>query len=191
MTSNTATRGRHDRASKVREKACVGINETTQLLSSVPDVGKCRDKGVNEGVFNFYSIAIARSVVRLAMPSRQQENRWKIGEDVLRMTDAVGGAASCILQLPEGGSPPNFEDQEPDQRERNEWFTQDRDAGSANDHHTKVQRQMREKHRTGERDMNPTSEKRTRQDSFGSWNCPREARRIIQTRQGRLKKAAT
>ena len=77
---------------------------------------------------------------------------------MLSMTVAVGGAECCILRLPEGQGPTNLEDQKPDQREGNEWYTQDRDAGSANDHHTPVKTShwrkrhepnIRETHKTG------------------------------------------
>ena len=69
------------------------------------------------------------------------------------------------LANPRGTRPAKLRKPKPDQRVGNEWFTQDRDAGSANDHHTPVKWQTRRERRAGERDMNTTSEKRTRQDS--------------------------
>ena len=71
----------------LRERACIGIVETTQLLSSVPVGERCRDKSADEDVFSIISVTLARFVVNLAMPLASK----KIGgfdEDVLRTTVA-------------------------------------------------------------------------------------------------------
>ena len=81
----------------------------------------------------FHNIAVARFVVRLAM-SLASKKIGGFGKDVLSMTVALGEAECCIFRLLEGQSLPNFENQKLDQRVGSEWFTQDRDAGSANDH---------------------------------------------------------
>ena len=62
---------------KAHEKACVGINETTQLLSSVPDGGRCRNKSRNGDGLSFHSIAVAHFGGAPRNASCQQENRWK------------------------------------------------------------------------------------------------------------------
>ena len=89
-----------DKASKAREEACVGIVETTQLLSSVSVDERCREKGAHEDAIDNISITIARFVVHVAV-SLASKKIGRSGEDVLSKTVALGEAECCILRLPE------------------------------------------------------------------------------------------
>ena len=74
-----------------------------QLLYSVPDGGRCRNKGRNGDDLSFHKKTVAHVMAHLEMPL----------EDVLSMTVALGGAECCVLRLPEGQGPPNFGHQNP------------------------------------------------------------------------------
>ena len=99
---------------------------------------------------------------------RHQENRWiwrRRGEH-----DRCAWRSGVLyLATPRRDQPAKLRKPKFDQRVGSEQFTQDRDVGSANDHHAPVERQMETERHAGERDKNPTSEKSTRQES-----CVRE-----------------
>ena len=109
---------------------------------------RCRNKGRNGDDLSFHNITVAHFVVHLAMPLANTKIGG-IGGDVLNMTVALGGAECCILRPPRRTRLAKLRKPKLDQRAGNEWFTRDSDASPANDHHTPVQRQMREKHRAG------------------------------------------
>ena len=137
----SATRGRHASAKprRAREQACVGIFETTQLLSSVPVGERCREKGADEDALSIISITLARFVAHLAI-SLASKKIGGFGEGVLRTTVALGETECCILRLPEGQDQLNIRKPKLDQREGNERHTQDSDVRPANDQHTTVHR---------------------------------------------------
>ena len=113
---------------------CVRTNETTQLLSSVPDGGRCRNKGRNGDDLSFHNISVARFVVRLAMPLASKKN----GENWRRRAEHDSSAwRSGVLYLatPRRTRPAKLrKPKKPDPKVGSEWFAQDRDAASTNDH---------------------------------------------------------
>ena len=131
---------------KAHEKAYIGIGETTQLLSSVPVGEKCRNKGAHEDVLCIISITLARFVVRLAMHLASKKIDG-FGEEVLSMTVALGEAECNILRLQKDKAR-QTSNTKTQPKVGSEWFTQDRDVGSSNDHHAPVPRDKWEQNDT-------------------------------------------
>ena len=149
-TSNTATRGRDDKASKAREKACDRIHETTQLLSSVPDGERCRDKVRNGDDLRFHNITVARFVAHLAMPlaSRKIGGNWRRRA----VRDSCAWRSGVLyLATPRGTRSAKLPKPKPDQKVGNEWFAQDREKREQNVTLKRERHEpnIRETHKTG------------------------------------------